>query len=272
MSRSIPPEIIDLIVDNLEDRQSALRACCLVSKSWVPRCRVHLFARVRFTNSSIESWVKTFPDPSNSPAHYTRSLTFRGRWFLTDAGPVVARRIRAFPFHNVAHLTLGFKPSSGLVSLVPFHGLLPTIRSLRLEFTCIRPSEVLGLACSFPLLEDLALFPFSYWIEVDRGIPPPTSPRLTGSLQLHSMGGGMSHITRWLLNLPNGLNFTKIALLCVDEEIDFNSATDLVSRCSDTLESLDVSEYLPGVFFFFSFPAPDRHLIAEFRHVHGGFD
>jgi len=59
----------------------------------------------------------------------------------------------------------------------------------------------------------------------------------------------MDQVVRRLLDLPNGPNFTKITLLCVDNEIDFKSATDLVSKCSDSLESLDVSGYLSGGFF-----------------------
>lgn len=74
MSVSLPPEIFDLIVEYLCDEQETLKTCRLVSKSWVPRARRHIFARVMFDNSPFESWMKTFPDPSNSPAHYTRSL------------------------------------------------------------------------------------------------------------------------------------------------------------------------------------------------------
>jgi len=231
---------------------------------------MHLFVRLKFKNTSVESWAEAFPDSLNSPAHYTRTLTIHSCWLLSNARPVVAGRIRAIPFHNVAHLNLlGSEPSSGLVSLVPFHGLLPTIRSLRLALSQAQPSEIFGLICSFPLLEDLGLFPFSNWNGADGWTPPSTSPRLSGTLQLYSMGGEMSHITCRLLDLPNGLSFTKIVLLCVDDEIDFKSTTDLLSGCSDTLEFLDVSEYLPGGFFPFS--APDRHLITAFRPVHGGF-
>jgi len=76
MLRSLPPEILDLTVDHLHDEPIALKACCLVSKSWVPRTREHLFARVEFrgTELPVERWKKNFPDPSNSPVHHTRTL------------------------------------------------------------------------------------------------------------------------------------------------------------------------------------------------------
>ena len=40
---SLPPEILDLIVGHLCDK-TALKTCCIVSKSWVPRNRAYLFA------------------------------------------------------------------------------------------------------------------------------------------------------------------------------------------------------------------------------------
>jgi len=260
MSRPLPPELLDLIIDHLRDQPTALRVCCLVSKSWVPWSRMHLFARVEFTRTSIESWVKAFPDPQSSPARYTRTLAIRGPWLFTVECPAVGRQIRAFPFHNVVHLTIGCKYGSGRVSLVPFHGLSPTIRSLRLELNQVQPAEVFGLVCSFPLLEDLGLFGFNYLGRVDGWPLPSTSPSLTGSLQLNAADGGISNIICRLWDLPNGPKFTKIQLSSIDDETDVTSASYLVSSCSDTLESLEVSDYSPCGFP--SVPALDLNLIA----------
>ena len=75
MLPSLHPEILDHIVEYLHDELLMLEECCLVSKSWVPRTRSHLFDFVAFDSPELlELWMKTFPDPSNSPACYTRSL------------------------------------------------------------------------------------------------------------------------------------------------------------------------------------------------------
>ena len=76
---------------------------------------------------------------------------------------------------------------------------------------------------------------------------PLTSPRLTGFLELCSMVEGFSPTVDRLLGLPNGLNFTKIAVVCLTAE-DFDSTTGLVSGCSNTLESLKVTGHLEGLF------------------------
>ena len=61
------------------------------------------------------------------------------------------------------------------------------------------------------------------------------------------MTEGIGPLTRQLLDLPSGLNFTKIVSACV-YEADLKATTDLVSGCSDTIEFLDITDCLTGVF------------------------
>ena len=71
----LPPEILDNMADLLHDEPETLRECCLVSTSWIPRTRKYLFAKICFAaRADLETWEKTFPDPSTSPGWYTRTL------------------------------------------------------------------------------------------------------------------------------------------------------------------------------------------------------
>ena len=71
----LPPEILDHIVDFLLLQDKPLKQCCLVSRSWVPHARKHLFVDVKFVaERHIKAWKKVFPDPSGSPARYTHNL------------------------------------------------------------------------------------------------------------------------------------------------------------------------------------------------------
>jgi len=233
MPRPPPPEIVDLIIDHLRDEQSTLRTCCVVSKTWVPRTRKHIFYRVELISSHIELWKKTFPDPSNSPAHYARSLTICGLPVIPAADPDAGGWIRAF--RNLVHLHLEHAPWVDYeVSLTPFHGLSPTVRSLRLADI---PSEVFDLVCSFPLLEDLALRTLRPAGGAVGRCVPLTSPKLTGSLDLITFREAQ-YVTRRLLDLPGGLHFATITVLSLDENLKLTN--DLVSRCSGTLESLTI--------------------------------
>jgi len=244
MSRSLPPEILDLIIDHLRDEPTALKTCCLVSKSWVPRTRKHLFALVEFRaqESPVERWKKDFPVPSNSPAHHTRTLYIRYLPALTDADTDAGGWIRTF--HNVVNLHLERVIWEGPQSpIVPFHGFSLTIRSLNLVCTSF---EVFDLICSFPLLEDLGMVLLST-DATDGWTAPLTSPKLTGSLDLMMDAGGIGPAARRLLALPDGLHFTKIRVSCLSEE-DAGATMDLVASCFDTLESLSICYFLESEF------------------------
>ena len=71
----LPPEITDYIVDLLHNEPETLKQCCLISKSWVPCIRKHLFYEILFEYSGdLRTWKNAFPDPANSPAYYTHTL------------------------------------------------------------------------------------------------------------------------------------------------------------------------------------------------------
>ena len=239
MSSSLPPEILDIVVDNLHDEPTTLNACCTVSKSWVPRARRHLFFHVTFSSSSpIGSWMKTFPNPSNSPAHYARVL------LLHDLTPITALGTYAHPWlHSFCHIielqvSAAWKERS---VPVPLYGLSPTLKSLSLYLPSAPSAELIDFICSFPLLEDLRLH--LHFTNDDTATDgwdaPADSPELTGSLDLS--GGGLRPITRRLSGLPNGLHFSRVRMTCMVDDADLT--TDLVSQCCDTLESLSISHY-----------------------------
>ena len=242
-SLRLPPEIFDLIVDQLHDEQVTLKACCLVSKSWIPRIRRHLFACVSFDTllHPFALWMKAFPDPSNSPAHHTRSLTIHRFQDATTTDADVASYFRTF--HNVVRLHFKFLIWTNHENpLISFYGFSHTVRSLRLSHTSF---EVFDLVCSFPLLEDLALVNFRPGSGTAEWSAPSTSPNLTGSIDLSSMGGIRLAIRR-LLDFPNGLRFAEITASCLVRDLE--PMTDLVSRCSGTLEYLSLYCFPSGEF------------------------
>ena len=235
MSSSLPPEILNLIIDHLHDEPTMLRACCLVSKSWVPRTRIHLFYRVEFSSSgpTLKLWMEVFPDPSNSPAHYTHSLR------LSHLNEVVVVISDAHPwvhsFNSIVELQVA------IVAQKDYHapftrlpGIFPTLKSLHLFYSFAPFSGVLNCICSFPLLEDLSLSSAAPRVQENphKWNAPPTLPRFTGALFLSWRN---RYITCKLLDLPGGLHFSKITVACPIGDGDLTK--ELVSACSDTLES-----------------------------------
>jgi len=262
MSSSLPPEILDHIIDHLHGEPATLKACCVVSKSCVLRARKHLFAHVEFDafQSHLEVWKKTFPDPSSSPAHHARNLLIHCTTVITVADTGVGGWVRTF--HNVTHLRL---MRLDRAALVPLYELSPVVRSLSLAHSTI---EIVDLICSFPLLEDLELRALHPENDADRQKAPPMSPKLTGSLGLW-MHGNTRSVAHRLLDLPDGLRFSKITTSLFGEDVE--SVTDLVSECSDTLECLTALHYPSSAFPLA--PVTDQYLTTACgrRRTRGGF-
>ena len=131
----LPSETLDCIVDNLHNQSKTLQNYSLVAKSWVPRTRQHLFADVKFSSSKdLRSWKKTFLDPSNSPAYYTRTLLVGRPQDVTAADAEEGGWIRTFScvVYLVVDTGLHTLDDSG-VSLVPFHAFSPVLKSLRVS-------------------------------------------------------------------------------------------------------------------------------------------
>ena len=156
---STPPrfleELLDHVVDHLHNERHNLKNCCLVSKSWVPRTRKHLFATISLHHEGdLQSWKNVFPDPSISPAHYTKTLVIGCPQSVTAGDVEEGGWLSAFS--RVVRLAM-YIPSMDrrVISLVPFHGLSPVIKSLRIYLTTFPSSPIFNLICSFSPLENL---------------------------------------------------------------------------------------------------------------------
>ena len=248
----LPPEILDSIVEFLYGETKALRQCCLVSRSWIPRTRKHLFAVIKFSSlDDIEAWKKAFPDPSKSPAHYTRALkVFCSR--------VIFISIPTFPCLVRLRVRDTTIPPSGLSSkmnLAPFYEVSPTLKSLYLAAPFALPlSKVFNLIRSLPSLEDLSLIGSEDEINYNDPddpytvVPSPPSPKFTGTLNL-CLFGGIAGTARRLLGLPSGLHFRVFQLQWYERE-DLRHIVDLVTACSHTLEFLELTYAQKGTSSF----------------------
>ena len=246
----LPLDVLGYIIDFLHDEPEVLKECCLVAKSWVPCARKYLFADIQFrTDNDFKSWKKVFPNPSNSPARYTRTLLVGCPKVATVVDADEGARIQAF-FHAVRSVVRGdpTRPNNP-VDLIPFHGFSPILESLRVFSNTLPISQVFDLISSLPVLKNLTLVTNGVDVVdvLTPGVPmtvvqPPTSPAFTGTLDL-TVFKGMGSTTRHLFSLPKGLHFRKLALSWIHEE-DIQWIVALVAGCSDTLECLTVTCYV----------------------------
>ena len=244
---NLPPEIHDYVVDLLHNEPETLKKCCLVSKSWVPRTRKHLFAHVRFeTKAGLGLWKEAFPDPANSPAHHARILFIGCSDFIVAADAEVGGWVRTFSGITSLDVENGkWFLNTSTASLAPFYKFTSTIKSFHMSPILLPCPQLFDLIRSSPLLEDLSLAGHHRSSGTD-GNPhraqdavSPTPPPLTGSLNLTVLGG-MGDTVRRLLDLPGGLHFRKLTFSW-DLKEDQPRVTELVEECSHTLEFLHIA-------------------------------
>ena len=243
----LPPEILDYIVDFLHDEPETLEECCLVSKSWVPRARSHLFADIKIRpESDLKLWKKQLAGAGNTLAYHTRTLSIGCPEFVVDADAGEGGWIRAFSSVESLDVNNGVWPLDTLrCTITPFHGFSSTLKSFRVCPIILPSPQLFFLIRSSPLLEDLTVVGHSESSGEDNNphwLPPgvsTTSPPLSGSLDLN-IPGGMGNTVCRLLDLPNGLHFRKL-VFSWDLREDLRWITELVEECSHTLEFLHIA-------------------------------
>ena len=129
-SPRLPPEIpLDRVVDFLHDNLDALESCCLVSKSWLPRARKHLFANIRFDSKQhLQSWKSKFSDPATSPVRYAEGLLVGCPQVITAADAEEGGWIQTFSQVVLLVISPSVKYiGNPEISPVPFHGFSPVL-------------------------------------------------------------------------------------------------------------------------------------------------
>lgn len=72
----LPPEVIDLIIDNLHDHRPTLRVCSLVSRNWLGGSRHHLFNGhgMYLTGRNLDAFRELLKSPHNTLSFHLRNL------------------------------------------------------------------------------------------------------------------------------------------------------------------------------------------------------
>jgi hypothetical protein len=122
----MPPELIDTIIDMLHTDRAVLATCALVSRSWLPASRYHLFSKVTITRQSSPVISKLLSSPRCTIASAVRHLALHTIEDLSQSicglSNVTQMSLRGFMLYR----TSIFPPSV----LIP---LLGNIESLRVE-------------------------------------------------------------------------------------------------------------------------------------------
>ena len=245
----IPQDIIDEILDHLatDSDIESLRTYALVSKSWVPSCRRHIFHTADFTSNNVHRWFKTFPAPEESPAHYVRELRV---WIGGDSR--VPEKFFEYIrwFTGVDRLCLlghgGPPPSLG----PSFWRLPQSTTSLSIDTDVVPLIQLRDIVAQLPNLDDLSLTG-SLVVMDGSGLPE------IGAVLRGRFGGKLppyreyidNDVNNMLSEIPSGLRFTEVWTFCTRDRLP--RAIRLAEACGDNIVRLSHTDTLHRTF--------DRH-------------
>ena len=238
----VPQEIIDEILDHLAANiptsnphsnlaVRSLQSCALVSKSWVPLCRRHLFHTILFVPKDMVKWLSMFPVPEESPAHHVKDL----RLFVRCHNSVPEQFFPYTPrFTNVERVTL-----LGVTRFwIPLFWRLPhSVTSLTVKADMVGLTHLRDVMAQPKNLNNLSLS--GSILIADRWTSPGLGTVLRGRFGERlglTEGYASKEVMDMLLDIPTGLHFTEVDIRSTRE--CFLSTVKLAEACSKTLVKL----------------------------------
>jgi len=257
----IPQDVIDEILDQLatySDLES-LRACSLVSKSWVSSCRPHLFHTAFFNSESVPGWLKTFPSPEESPARHVRHLRIQ----IGGLRFVPKTFFGCIPWFTNAEKIFLLGPEPGDMPQVQIPSPWSpsqSVTSLTIETDMFTLKEIRDFMAALPNLDDLSLSGYLGMDEIGTSLAGGTG--LGGKLVLRNVRHATMSVMGMLLEAPTGLRFTEVEIHSTRGCL--LSVIRLVEACCKTLVKLSYTVSFPGKFHYFSWSSWWQ--CAKYRH------
>ena len=242
----LPIELWELVIDNLNDdrrfafRNSALLACSLACKSFLPATRRLLFYHVHLTCREVAERfldvICSLPSSTN-PCRYVRKFRMsegrcgiRSRW-ISKALPVLAERLLDVTTLEFETLLWNLLDDDGRRAILS--GFLE-IRDLKLKYCDFETSEQLNrFIASFPSLVNLHCSS-SYWND---GPPTAALPQGLQSIALDSCQSLFFHhiLSR---NLQGSHGVRTLRFYDIEEE-ETENVGKLLKTLGSSLEELD---------------------------------
>jgi hypothetical protein len=230
---SLPPEVIDTVLDHLHSDFHTLLSCSLVSTAWLPASRYHAFDRIQLTSSNLVRFLDVLHSPQTTLQPYIRHIhmgslytyRFNPAW-LGEALPRLGRVLT-----SVRSLRLNDLHWSELCTrafLASFDGRVTSLELVAMGFDEF--DEVTDAIASFPLLHTLCLERVIWRTYPDPAhLPPP--PAHLRALRLASCTGTQD-LLNWFLCEGEGHG-------CSVERVDLGQVYDV--------DTLAVGRYLKAL-------------------------
>ncbi|KAJ7156247.1 hypothetical protein C8R46DRAFT_1115477 [Mycena filopes] len=203
-----PPELVDRFIDYLHDDIHALANCALVSRTWAPSSRYHVFGHVVLSDVSWTKFLRLLTSPfATFTPHSTHTLTFattpRSNTTLASLLDDIMPKLPQFP--AVTSLCLGILNWSEISSptVTALAALFVSITALDIRHIQVHDvHELAGVISLFPNLQKMSVTPFFLGDSADIQVAPfPDLPRglVHVALTWYSPSGTRDMLTEVLL-------------------------------------------------------------------------
>jgi hypothetical protein len=231
-------DIVDTIIDSVDgDDLDTFRQCSLVATNWVHRSQSNIFKTIKWSDLVYENhfskWLQAAGPKKADLLSHTLHLLLFNLGFAEGQHLWLCKFPRLQAFQNTTRLPL---PNDQFLTFMRFN-VGSSLRMLILHETCIRRGTLIGVICTFPLLDYLYLHGI-YTPDFDcEAVFPALSPPLTGELSLCDYRKHLPIVAQ-LSILP--FRFTGIRIKVRDDILDRPGVGDLIEQSSQTLRSFTI--------------------------------
>ncbi|RDB30375.1 hypothetical protein Hypma_007203 [Hypsizygus marmoreus] len=272
LTRRIPPEVIDIIIERLVRFDiPTLATCSLVCRAWLAASRHRLFTDISLGPHNAASFLRLLDSPhvtmtpgvrhisvqneSAAISHRRARSTARGERFQCDEA--LLRRLAKFPsLTSLCFSWLHGLDRPAVAALV--HGF-PDLTDLELR-ACTFPSfsQFTEVICALQHLRRVTLADVS-WSELQI---PEFKQRVPPGLQtLELYIAPIGHVCTWLASYSHDLHFLETVRLCSAfwEDMDAISIAWMLRRLGPKIKHLSLPWHLPEI---------DLSHLTELRTLH----
>jgi len=249
MSKQLPQELVDEVIDNLNNPHD-LRACSLVSSKWLEGSRRKLFASVSLNTWNFDQWQRNITPGPDGISAYVRSLALRQARSIISLEPETLMGI-------MDHLTSFQRLKALLLQDVNFDfffdGLSLTqcfghfgvsVKSLHLHGVRTDMSTMLFFISLFPNLDHLTIS--SPILSIREREARKEALPLRGTLQLIGLGATSSTLLEGLLLIPLHLEGLSVTHSKIADSMVLNR---FIEACAPTLKKIELAHLTSGTFY-----------------------
>ena len=238
----LPQELLDMIIDRLEDRESSTRIShySAVSRQWVERTQKHHFKRIEFNYpGDLEQWRTNIEPNPSGVSRYTHELA----WCRIDKLKGFDEHIRAFT--NVETIVLNDCRILLLPTLAEsFAPMGSSLVRLEIDETSTTPYVITSLLAALPRLRQLRAHRLEIKDDPDTTVLPSSIPFFEDANDLDLFFVAVPVSLHWV---PPSARFRELRIdpLCILDEPE--RMEQWIVSSSECLEFLAIGGHpMPG--------------------------